>query len=302
MSTFSSSPFGAPSPPPAPAAPPAPVAVEEPARRSRTYLLGGAGAAALLVVAGLAVALTGGDPVDDAALAPPPPVAAPETPAPEPTEPVALPTQQLSARDPFVPLVTEPAAATASAGAPAPSGGTGGGGVPGSAPPGPVPTGSSGAPPAGAGSTAPTTAGPAPASTTGGPPGAVETCKRADEIWTAYIKAMADETLTETMAGHELGIRVRELDLLAESTAVAALRQPLRAWSLETGEVRALLVEKKAVRPPKPVPETRPDPVYVQPAPGALPAVDEDDILTARTAQRERCYQLIDPLVAPEEF
>jgi hypothetical protein len=113
---------------------------------------------------------------------------------------------------------------------------------------------------------------------------------------------MADETLTETMAGHELGIRVRELDLLAESTAVAALRQPLRAWSLETGEVRALLVEKKAVRPPKPVPETRPDPVYVQPAPGALPAVDEDDILTARTAQRERCYQLIDPLVAPEEF
>jgi hypothetical protein len=310
--------FGTPATPPA--ASPAPAPPPEASKRPRALVICLSAAGVLALAGAAAFALGGGEePIELSTGVTPPPAAVAE-PTAVPTAPAAPP-PVASVRNPFTALVTGTAPAVDASADPAGVGGTGSTsdygstGVVGSGTGGAGAGGSSGS--SGSGSTGSTA--PAPPATTPAPPAttpapsppsggtavtpldAVATCTEADKIWEQYIKTIDDKTVTETMAGHVIGTQVHQIERLMSSTSVTALRQPLRAWSLEMGEIRALLVEKKAVRWPKEVPEDRTPSVWDQPE-GALPAVDEEDVLTARTSQRERCFQLTDPLVAPEEF
>ena len=154
--------------------------------------------------------------------------------------------------------------------------------------PGPGPGGSPGPPP--------TSAPPAASSLD-----AVATCKAGDALWATYREAMKDASTTHTMAGHRIGPVTDSLDSLATTTSVEELRQPLRTWARASASVRTQLVSGTAVRDVEP---TNPldDSTGGTPRPGVRPVVDQSSILLARTAVRERCYQLTDPLVKKDSL
>ena len=338
---MSTQPFGAAPPPETPAPEP-----ETPAKRSPLLLFGAPALAALLVAGGLSYVLLGGPADDDLATGVPPAAPAPSDLTPSPDPSVEAPrTLPLSAsRNPFDPLVREPASSSLGSGPDAGSATGSGTGVTGAtsgstgsalgsstsgSPPiisfgggsgsgsGSTPGSGSGA--SGSGSAAPGVTAPgvtAPGSGQGPaadgslgpvPPAAnsldaVATCKAGDDLWATYYKAMEqDLTITHTMAGNAIGPVTGGVDKLATATSVEELRQPLRSWARASASVRTQLVSGTAVRDVEPADPLK-DASGGTPKPGVRPIVDQSSVLLARTAVRERCYQLTDPLVTKDSL
>lgn len=328
---MSTQPFGAAPPPATPTAEP-----EAAARRSPLLLFGAPALAALLVAGGLSYVLLGGASDDGLATGVPPTVPAPSNPTPSPSASTEAPrTLPLSAsRNPFDPLVREPVTAS-TGGTPAfdtPSGG-GSGGATGGTGGGSPTTSTSDDPPVisfGGGSTTPGSGSsgggktPSPGgsssssgqeSSTGGSSGggapsaptpssldAAATCKAGDDFWATYYTAtQKDLTITHTMAGNVIGPVTDGIDKLATATSVEELRQPLRSWARASAAVRTQLVSGAAVRDIEPVDPLK-DASGGTPKPGVRPTIDQASVLLARTAVRERCYQLTDPLVKKDSL
>ena len=127
------------------------------------------------------------------------------------------------------------------------------------------------------------------------------TCKAGDDLWSTYRDAMKDASTTHTMAGHRIGPVTDSLDALVTATSVEELRQPLRTWARASASVRTQLVSGAAVRDVEPT-DPLDDSTGGTPRAGARPVVDQSSILLARTAVRERCYQLTDPLTTKDSL